>query len=136
MIKIEKITEGTKATITRKSVSGDVKVNLYVSMLISHAELATMEIKNGQVTYSIDEEKVVTAYGDKEDAKDSSIPNLRDTIHTNSTSSTTDNGSDDILTDIPVSIPIDSVHSTATTTSTDGTIKAPAKKAGKTVKAR
>jgi hypothetical protein len=134
MIKVERITEGTKATIIRKSVSGDVTVNLYPTMLMTHQELATLEIKNGQVTYSIDEEKVVTAYGDKDDntAKNTTpIADATDSgnIVANDGASDTSGGTDAIsnTNDIP---------SNVTNTSTTGTNTPPAKKAGRTVKAK
>jgi hypothetical protein len=134
MIKVERITEGTKATIIRKSVSGDVTVNLYPTMLMTHQELATLEIKNGQVTYSIDEEKVVTAYGDKDDntAKNTTpIADATDSgnIVANDGASSTSGGTDTISN-------TNDISSDVTNTSTAGTNTPPAKKAGRTVKAK
>ena len=57
MIKIEQLTEGTKATIER---TGAGKVNLYPNMLLTRSEFDTLSYTVGSITYSIDELEVVT----------------------------------------------------------------------------
>lgn len=54
MIKIEKISAGASATIVRDGITQKV----YLNQLITAAELDKLEVTNGTVTYSIDEQTI------------------------------------------------------------------------------
>lgn len=62
MIKIEQLTEGTKATIER---TGAGTVGVYPGMLLSRGEFDTLKVTSGVVTYSIDELEVKTVEAPK-----------------------------------------------------------------------
>lgn len=51
MIKIEQLKDGAKATYTRDGV----KKPLFLHQLITHQDLATLEVTQGTVVYSVDE---------------------------------------------------------------------------------
>lgn len=51
MIKIEQLKDGAKATYTRDGV----KKPIFLHQLITHQDLATMEVTQGTVVYSVDE---------------------------------------------------------------------------------
>ena len=57
MIKIEKLSTNTKATIER---NGAGRINLYLGMILNNTEFATLELVEGSVIYSIDELEVKT----------------------------------------------------------------------------
>ena len=52
MVKIERITVGAIATIERNGI----RQKIFLNQLITPQELESMEVENGTVTYSIDEE--------------------------------------------------------------------------------
>lgn len=54
MIKIEKLKDGAKATYVRDGVRRQV----YLHHLITHQELATLEVTEGTVVYSVDEQEI------------------------------------------------------------------------------
>lgn len=51
MIKIEKLLDGAKATFLREGR----RQPIFLFQLISHSELATLEVESGKVVYSVDE---------------------------------------------------------------------------------
>jgi hypothetical protein len=54
MIKIEQLKNGAKATIVRNAVTQPV----YVGMTLTNAELASLELQEGTVVYTVDEAEV------------------------------------------------------------------------------
>lgn len=59
MIKIEKMTPGCKATITR----GEVPQPVFVGQLLSRADIETLIVGGGTLLYTIDEEAIVEVKG-------------------------------------------------------------------------
>ncbi len=57
MIKIEKVSGDTLASITR---AGAGKVKVYPNMLLSNVEFDTLDLEYGSITYSIDEMELKT----------------------------------------------------------------------------
>lgn len=59
MIKIEKMTPGCKATITR----GEQPQPVFVGQLLSRADLETLVVGGGTLMYTIDEQEIVEVDG-------------------------------------------------------------------------
>lgn len=60
MVKIEKISAGTTATILR---NGE-RLTVFEKQLITYAEADSMEVTGGEVIYSVNETEVITKSGD------------------------------------------------------------------------
>jgi hypothetical protein len=56
MIKIEAFSAGASAYITRDGT----RMQVFKNMLITAEDVATLEVENGSVTYTVDETEIVT----------------------------------------------------------------------------
>ena len=131
MIKIEQLTEGTKATIER---TGAGKVNLYPNMLLTRSEFDTLCFTLGSITYSVDELEVTTITKDTSETVNKQ--NLASVATTGDVLTTSTGGTSDSATSINTSVP--NTTASDSVVPAEEVIEAPTKvttrKVGKTVK--